>query len=78
MYYVIEIQENDNGTNALLHYDLETKNEALSKFHYVLSFAAVSEVTRHTCFVVDPAGQYIARETFTHVPVPEEVPDEIG
>ena len=75
MYYVVEIQDYGAGEGALLYFTYTDKNEAFSKYHTVLSFAATSNVAVHTCIIVDSAGQYIARESFSHVQ--EEVtPDE--
>ena len=65
MYYVIEMQT--NGTQAAnLVYTYENRNEAMSKYHSVLSAAAVSPVEVHTCVVMDEEGRYEARDCYIH------------
>ena len=66
MYYIIEIQET-NKVPAMLTNTAATKNEALSKYHTVLSFAAISQVEFHSCVILDEQGRQIARECFNHV-----------
>ena len=63
------------GTGATLVTEHNTKNEALSKYHTVLSFAAVSELPAHSCVVLDEEGRTIARESFTRN-IPETTPEE--
>ena len=65
MYSIIELQTT-NGQTAHLYQTAETKNEAMSKFHTVLSYAATSNVTYHACIVMDEEGKYLARECYTH------------
>lgn len=70
MYYIIEIQEQANGTGTIVT-PIKTsteKNDALSKYHGLLMYAAISQVFRHTVAIIDGSGQYIARETYTHYP----------
>lgn len=73
MYYIIEIQETD-GVPAILTQTQDTKDKALSVFHTILGYAALSEVEYHTCVVMDEQGRYIARECFIH-PRPEPEPE---
>ena len=40
MYYIIETQQNADGTAAILTYQEAEKNTALSKWHNILSYAA--------------------------------------
>lgn len=77
MYYIFEIQEGHDGKGAVVTpiKTAETKNEALSKYHSVLAYAAISKVAIHTVFVVNGEGQYLARETYQH-PVEVEAGDE--
>lgn len=65
MFYILELQT-DNGTGAYIVQTAETKNEAMSKYHTILSFAAVSQIDKHTCIVVDEEGRYLARECYEH------------
>lgn len=68
MYFVIEIQ-----TNTIVNpiQTATTKNEAMGKYHTVLSYAAVSSVDYHTCMVVDERGQVMAKECYRHNQPPE-------
>ena len=73
MFYIIEIQEDHEGHGAIVTpiQTAETKDEAMSKYHGILMYAAVSALRNHTCMVVDGTGQYFARETYHH-PAPVE------
>lgn len=65
MYSIIELQTT-NGQTAHLYQNATTKNEAMSKFHGVLAFAATSNVEIHTCVVMDEEGKFLARESYHH------------
>ncbi len=68
MFIVLEIQESAFGaTPAVLTFISETKNEALSKWHEILKFAAVSTLYRHTAIVLTTEGKTLARESYVHV-----------
>ena len=69
MFYIIETQEQADGTAAMLTYQEQTKNDALSKWHSVLSFAAVSSIYIHSCIVLDSELKTIAKESFKHISV---------
>lgn len=75
MYFCVEIQTYQGGTGATLVTEHTAKNEALSKYHTVLSFAAVSDLSCHACVVLDEEGRTIARESFRRN-VPETAPEE--
>lgn len=66
MFYVLEIQENVNNEGSYLITSHNTKEEALSKWHTILSYAAVSQIYLHTAVVINNLGEYIARETYKH------------
>lgn len=68
MFYIIEIQEADTGAGQIVApiKSATTENEAMSKYHEVLMYAAVSSVYRHTCLVMDGQGTYYAKETYIH------------
>lgn len=66
MYAIIELQTNDGQTvNTPIQYQ-DTRDKAMSVYHGILQYAAVSEVEYHTVMVVDEQGQYIARECYEH------------
>lgn len=71
MYIIIELQTN-NGQTANIVTTKETRDEAMSAYHTILASAAVSKVEYHTAVVMDEAGQYLARECYTHPKEAEE------
>lgn len=64
MYFVVELQTKQDGTVANLVTAHENKNEALSKYHGVLQYAALSELPVHAAVVLDEEGRQVAREAF--------------
>ena len=73
MYYIIETQENADGTAAILTYQETTKNAAISKWHDVLRFAVISSVYIHSCVILDSSLKVVEgmRESYIH-PVTEQ------
>ncbi|MBR2706250.1 MAG: hypothetical protein IKE74_03295 [Mogibacterium sp.] len=73
MFIVIELQT-INGQTANIVTTKDTEEKAMSAYHSILAAAAVSSVEYHTALVVDPKGQYLAKECYHHPqPEPEEV-----
>ena len=71
-YFVNEIQVTADGTGAGLITKHDSKNDALSKYHQVLMYAAKSALPVHSAVVFDEEGRTIAREAFVRiVPTPE-------
>ena len=67
MYIILEIQEQTaGGTPATITYIESTLNEAMSKYHDILHYAAVSELFRHSVVVMTTDGKYVARESYKH------------
>lgn len=67
MYIILEIQETTEGsTPNTITYTAETLNEAKSKFHYILHYAAVSEVYRHGAVLMMTDGRCVANESYVH------------
>ena len=66
MYTIIELQTNNGVTvcNPPQHQD--TKDKAMSVYHGILQYAAISDVEYHTVIVVDEHGRYLARECYEH------------
>lgn len=70
MYIIIEIQEQtEGGTPNTISYTATTLDEAMSKYHYILHYAAVSELFRHGAVIMSTDGKYIARESYKHANV---------
>lgn len=65
-YIVIEIQ---NGAALVWTYD--SRAEAESKYHAVLSFAAVSAVEIHSAVILTSTGHLLAAQCYDHRPEPE-------
>lgn len=68
MYIVLEIQEQTEGcTPNTITYTAETLDEAKSKYHYVLSYASVSNLYRHGAIIMRTDGHYIDNESYLHL-----------
>lgn len=66
MYIVFEIQTNANGTVGTLVSTYADQNEAESKYHLVLSAAAVSAVPVHSCALLTDEGFLIESKCYKH------------
>lgn len=68
MYIVLEIQEQTEGcVPNTITYTAETMDQAKSKYHYILSYASVSNLRRHGAIIMKTDGRYIDNESYTHV-----------
>lgn len=67
MFIVLEIQEATYGAEpATLIFLAADQNTALSKWHEILKFAAVSTLYRHSAVVLTTEGKILARESYMH------------
>ena len=66
MFIVIEIQTNADGSVGNFVWSFGTLDDAFSKYHSVLSEAAVSSLLVHSCVVLRNDGQQIAAQSFKH------------
>ena len=66
MYIVIELQTNTGGTIGNIVTAHETKEQAFSKYHTILSAAAVSALPCHAAVILDNKGMQIAAQCFEH------------
>lgn len=64
MYIVVEIQT--STTVATLVNAYEDRNQAESKYHQILTAAALSSVPKHSAVLMDDVGQTIKNETYIH------------
>lgn len=62
-YVVIEIQNGVVGNNVWVYDDI---NNAESKYHSVLTSAAISNVSLHACSLLNDTGFCIKHESYTH------------
>ena len=66
MYIVIELQTNADNTVSNLVWAYTTREQAFSKYHSVLSAAAVSALPVHAAVILDNKGLQIAAQAFEH------------
>lgn len=64
MYIVLEIQT--TSTVATLVNAYEDRNQAESKYHQILTAAALSSVPKHSAVLMNDVGQTIKNETYIH------------
>ena len=64
MYIVLEIQT--STTVATLVNSYEDRNQAESKYHQILTAAALSSVPKHSAVLMDDEGRTIKSETYIH------------
>lgn len=66
MYIVIELQK--MAENELTHQQTvhATKEEAESKYHNILAYAAVSEVPVHSATILNEKGEPVMYKHYTH------------
>lgn len=76
MYSIIELQTTA-GQTAHIYQTAATRDDAMSKFHGILSFASISQVEYHTCIVLDEEGRTIARECYMHLKNPNEASEPL-
>lgn len=65
-YLVIELQTNRDESVAQLVTVHDTRDEAESKYHTVLSYAAVSALPIHAAVMITSDGATIKHETYYH------------
>ena len=75
-YLVIEVQTDANGKVSNLVFSYDSQLEAESKFHAVLSAAAISALPMHTCDLIQADGILLARQSYAHEQAAEEEPTE--
>lgn len=66
MYIVIEIQTNADGTVSTIVTQWNDRNQAESKFHNILAYAAASELPVHSAVILTNDGLLLKNESYTH------------
>lgn len=66
MYIVIELQTNADGAVGNLVWAYNSQDEAFSKYHAVLSSAAISALPVHSAVILRNDGLQIAAQSFKH------------
>jgi hypothetical protein len=64
MYIVVEIQTSNTVATIVNAY--EDRNQAESKYHQILTAAALSSVPKHSAVLMNDVGQTIKNETYIH------------
>jgi len=64
MYIVVEIQTSITVSTLVNSY--EDRNQAESKYHQILTAAALSSVPKHSAVLMNDEGQTIKSETYIH------------
>lgn len=73
MFVVTEYQTNANGNTIVITTDYSTEAEAKSKYHQILSAAAISQVPLHGATITTGNTFQIANECYEHpVATPSE------
>lgn len=71
-YIVIEIQKFDTGAVSTPAWAYDNINSAWSKYHSVLSTAALSQLPVHSAVIMNETGFCIENKTFEHEQPVEE------
>lgn len=74
-YIVQEIQTFDTGNIATPSYAYNDRLAAESKYHALLSGAAISKLPLHAVVLMTSDGRIVASQSYTH-PVEEPAPEE--
>lgn len=65
-YYVVEIQKMPEGNFAHLVHEAATRNEAESKYHQVLSAAAIANLPMHSAILFTSEGFPLMQQSYQH------------
>lgn len=66
MFIVIELQKNDAGAVANIVTEHATLADAESKYHAILSAAAVSKIPVHSAIIVSEEGFPVKNQCYKH------------
>lgn len=64
MYIVLEIQTSTSVATIVDSY--EDRNQAESKYHQILSAAALSSIPKHSAVLMDDVGETIKMDSYIH------------
>ena len=70
MYIVMEIQTSDTVATIVNSYD--NRPQAESKYHQILTAAAISAVPKHGAVMLTDEGERLKGECYTHIEEAEE------
>lgn len=66
MYIVMELQANASGQLGNFVWAFDTLPQAESKYHSVLSAAAVSQIPIHSAVILDERGNVLMNTSYDH------------
>lgn len=66
MYILLETQSYTDGTVGTLVNTYGDRDTAENKYHLILASAAVSNLPRHSAFMLSDEGYIIKSECYTH------------
>lgn len=66
MFFVIEIQQMQDGTFAHIVHTAETRNAAESTYHSVLAYAALSDLPTHSATLLGERGNMLMNMCYVH------------
>ena len=66
MFIVIELQTQATGEVGTLVTSHEKRDEAESKFHQILTYAATSALPVHGAVMLDETGMSLRQEAYNH------------
>lgn len=65
-YIIVEIQTTADGTVAQLVQQADTREQAESVYHMILSYAAISTLPLHACTMLTNDGFQLLHQAYTH------------
>jgi hypothetical protein len=74
-YIVMEIQTFDTGAVSTPTYAYDAQASAESKFHAILSSAAISKLPKHAAVLMTSEGYVQDSRCYEHEPEPEPEPE---
>lgn len=77
MLKIIELQT-DNGTTVHIVHNADTVDQAMSKYHEILMYAAVSELEKHACVVLADNGNTLVQECYEHQKIEQNIEPNDG
>ncbi len=65
-YIILETQTDADNNVAVLNFIYDDKQQAESKYHSVLQYAAVSTLKKHACTMLNEEGFMLKSECYEH------------
>ena len=66
MVYIVSEIQTSGDTASILNFTYTDYDQACSKYHTILSFAATSNVPKHSTVIANDDGSIVKRETYIH------------